>query len=114
MTPAEYASYEDELNERRLENGVRNALISDARNEGLVEGKAEGKAEGLAEGLAKGEAKGRAKGRAEGEAKGRAEGVMEGKREMARALKANGMSIADIARFSGLSQNEVADSLKKK
>ncbi|MDR1282878.1 MAG: hypothetical protein LBK99_18950, partial [Opitutaceae bacterium] len=66
-------------------NGVHNALISDARKEGL----------------------------AEGEAKGRAEGVMEGKREMARALKANGMSIADIARLSGLSQNEVTDSLKK-
>jgi predicted transposase/invertase (TIGR01784 family) len=110
MTPAEYAVYEDELNERRLENGVRNAMISDARKEGLAEGKAEGLAEGEAKGLAKGEAKGRAKGKAEG----RAEGVMEGKREMARALKANGMSIADIARLSGLSQNEVADSLKKK
>jgi predicted transposase/invertase (TIGR01784 family) len=86
MTSAEYAVYEDELNERRLENGVHNAMVTDARNEGL----------------------------AEGEAKGRAEGVIEGKREMARALKANGMSIADIARLSGLSQNEVADSLKKK
>jgi predicted transposase/invertase (TIGR01784 family) len=130
MTPAEYAVYEKELNDRRIENGVRNALISDARKEGLAKGRAEGKAKGRAEGRAEGEAKGRAegeaKGRAEGEAKGRAEGeakgkaegraegVMEGKREMARALKANGMSIADIARLSGLSQDEVTDSLKKK
>jgi predicted transposase/invertase (TIGR01784 family) len=110
MTSAEYAGYEKELNDWRIENGVRNALVKDARNKGL----AEGEAKGLAKGRAKGRAEGRAEGEAKGRAKGRAEGVIEGKREMARALKANGMSIADIARLSGLSRNEVADSLKKK
>jgi predicted transposase/invertase (TIGR01784 family) len=128
MTPTEYAIYEAEMNDRRVENGVHLAMANDAKREGLAEGRAEGLTEGRAEGLAEGHAKGLAEGHAEGHAEGRAEGhaeghakglaegearVLEVKRELARALKANGMSIADIARLSGLSQDEVADALPK-
>jgi predicted transposase/invertase (TIGR01784 family) len=93
MTSSEYAMYEAEINARRVDNGVHLAMINDAKKEGLAEGKADGLAEGEAKGLAK--------------------GVLEGKREMMRALKANGMTIADIARLSGLSRDEVADALKE-
>ena len=55
--------------------------------------------EGEEKGLAKGLAKGRAEGQVEGERKGRA--------EVARNLKRIGMSIADIAKATGLSKEEI-------
>ena len=48
---------------------------------------------------------------AEGEAKGRAEGHVQGAEEkayqIARSMKATGMSIMDIARYTGLTEEEV-------
>ena len=55
---------------------------------------------GREEGLAKGLAKGRAEGLAKGLAKGRA--------ETARNMKADGMSIELIQKYSGLSPEEIA------
>ena len=55
-------------------------------------------------GLKKGRAEGLAKGRAEGLAKGRAEGRI----ETARNMKADGMSIELIQKYSGLSPEEIA------
>ena len=55
-------------------------------------------------GLKKGRAEGLAEGRAEGLAKGRAEGRL----EIARNMKADGMSIELIQKYSGLSPEEIA------
>ena len=63
-----------------------------------------GREEGLAKGLAKGRAEGLAKGRKEGLAKGRAEERI----EIARNMKADGMSIELIQKYSGLSPEEIA------
>ena len=60
---------------------------------------------GREEGLAKGLAKGRAEGLAEGRTKGRAEGRL----EIARNMKADGMSIELIQKYSGLSPEEIAN-----
>jgi predicted transposase/invertase (TIGR01784 family) len=69
----------------------------------------EGHNEGLAEGLEKGLEKGRAEGRAEGLEKGLEKGRAEGIRAVARKMKQNGLSDADIAQMTGLSNEEVAD-----
>ena len=61
-----------------------------------------------ARGLAKGLAKGRAEGLAEGRTEGRAEGLVEGRIEAARNMKADGMSIELIQKYSGLSPEEIA------
>ena len=55
-------------------------------------------------GVKRGLAKGREEGRAEGLAKGRAEGRI----ETARNMKADGMSIELIQKYSGLSPEEIA------
>ena len=68
-----------------------------------IKGVTDGHAKGMAEGHAKGVAEGHAKGVAEGHAKGRAEG----RAETARNMKAGGMSIADISRFTGLTEEDI-------
>ncbi len=65
-----------------------------AKAEGIAVGRAEGRAEGIEEGLEKG--------RAEAEAKAHEE-----KLEMARKMKADGMSIEMVAGYSGLLVDEV-------
>ena len=67
-------------------------VLESAEQRGLKKGRAEGLAEGRAEGLAKGLAKGRA----------------EGRLEIARNMKADGMSIELIQKYSGLSSEEIA------
>jgi len=47
------------------------------------------------------------KGREEGREEGRAEGRAEGKVEVARNMKSSGMSLADIVRFTGLTEEQV-------
>ena len=69
-----------------------------------LRGEKRGEAKGLAKGLAKGRAEGLAKGREEGLAKGRAEERI----EIARNMKADGMSIELIQKYSGLSPEEIA------
>ena len=53
--------------------------------------------------------KGLAKGRAEGEAKGRAEGRAEGHLEDARRMKADNMPAEQIAKYTGLSIDEITE-----
>ena len=55
------------------------------------------------EGMEKGEVKGRAEGRAEGLAEGRAEE----RRDNARKMKADGMAIELIAKYTGLTTEEI-------
>ena len=70
-------------------------VLESAEQRGVKRGLAKGREEGRAEGLAKG--------RAEGLAKGRAEGRI----ETARNMKADGMSIELIQKYSGLSPEEI-------
>lgn len=68
-----------------------------------------GMQKGLAQGLEKGLKQGRAEGRAEGLEKGKVEGKLEAKREFARRLlAAGGMSHAQIAAITELSEDEIA------
>ena len=58
-------------------------------------------------GIAKGKAAGFADGRASGFADGKASGFADGIKEVAKALKKNGMDIQEISKLTGLSKEEV-------
>jgi len=70
-----------------------------------------GREEGLAEGEAKGREEGREEGRVEGRAEGLAEGEAEGEHnkaiESARSMKADGMSAELIAKYTGLTVEQI-------
>ena len=74
-------------------------VLNTAREEGLDEGRAEGRAED------------RAEGRAEGLEEGRAEGLEKGRAEekyaIARGMKADGIPVETIAKYTGLSAGEI-------
>jgi hypothetical protein len=63
------------------------------------------KAEGEAEGIAKGEARGIAKGEARGIAKGKEKKAL----EMAQAMKADNEPISKIVRYTGLTEQQIAE-----
>ena len=95
ISRAALSVYDDmERDEQTIECEKRDIRI-DAREEALEEG--------LAEGLAKGEAKGRAEGRAEGINAGRSEATF----EMAKKMKADGLSVEAICKYTGLSSEQV-------
>ena len=81
--------------------------LAQGKAEGLAQGKAEGLAQGKAEGLAQGKAEGLAQGKAEGLAQGKAEGLKLGKLETARQMKADGMPVETIVKYTGLSAAEI-------
>ena len=78
-------------------------VLTTARTEGWDEGRAEGREEGLKEGRAEGLEKGLKKGRAEGKAEGKAEE----KYAIARGMKADGMPVEAIAKYTGLTVDEI-------
>lgn len=53
--------------------------------------------------------RGRAEGRAEGLAEGRAEGLEEGRASVALKMKEEGIEVAMISKFTGLSPEEIAN-----
>lgn len=57
----------------------------------------------------KGETQGEARGRAEGRVEGRVEGERKKAREIARNLKLNGLSAENIAKFTGLTLEEISE-----
>jgi predicted transposase/invertase (TIGR01784 family) len=65
--------------------------------------------EGRAEGLEMGRAEGLEMGRAEGMEMGRTEGAQGKAMEIAKKMKAAGMSDSDIANMTGLSVQEISD-----
>ena len=91
------------------------SLFDTSRDEGYEEGMdmglAEGLAKGLAKGLAEGLAKGRSEGLAKGLAKGRSEGLAEGRseraKEIARQMKAMGLTTEQIAQATGITLDEI-------
>lgn len=91
MNDGDRHAYDEHLNAIMIQNDV----LSTAREEGLAQGKEEGRAEGRAEGIA------------EGRAEGRAEGIAEGKTEVARKLKAMGVSAEGIMEATGLSREDI-------
>ena len=95
----ELKAYEDSLKAYR---DIKNSLDT-AKEKGRAEGLAEGRAEGHAEGLAEGLAEGRAKGHAEGLAEGASEKAL----AVARELLAMNMSIDNIKKVTGLTDDEI-------
>lgn len=87
------------------------SLFDTSRDEGYEEGMDLGLAKGIAKGLAEGLAEGLAKGHAEGLAKGRSEGLAEGRsersKEIARQMKAMGLTVEQITQATGLTLDEI-------
>ena len=83
---------------------VENTIISDALKKGLTEGREKGLTEGRAEGLAEG----RKEGMAEGMEKGRAEGEKKALLNTARQMKADGLPTEVIAKYTHLTEEEIA------
>ncbi len=75
--------------------------------EGEKLGMQKGWEEGEKLGMRKGREEGREEGRQEGEKLGMRKGREEGRREAARKMKESGLSIEQIARFTGLSHREI-------
>ena len=95
MNSDERRAYEHYLDNLRIEEDC----LESAKLEGLAEGRMEGRAEGRAEG--------HAEGRAEGLAEGLAEGFARAQLEMAKNMKAMGVSIDIIVKATGLSTDEI-------
>ena len=103
LSKEERIRYDHALKQYRDNINVYLGAIEEGREAGREEGREEGRAEGREEGRAEGREEGRAEGREEGRAEGRAEE----RREMARKLRATGMSIAQIAQVTSLSEEDI-------
>lgn len=66
-----------------------------------------GERSGMEMGLEKGRAEGLEKGRAEGRAEGITEGIHQASMENARRMKADGLPVEMIAKYTGLSEEEI-------
>ena len=115
MNPRQYREYERSLKATRdaysiavTERNERKRIREEARTEGLAEGRAEGREVGLAEGRAEGREVGLAEGRAEGRVEGEKEGAKNANIATARSMKADGMSVDVIAKYTGLTPDEIA------
>ena len=95
MTDAERYAYDEHLNAVMIQNDV----LGNAREEGLAEGRAEGLTQGLTQG--------RAEGLTQGLTQGRAEGRAEAKKDIVKSMLSNGLSVEQVAKFSGLTIEEV-------
>lgn len=87
MTDAERYAYDEHINAVMIQNDV----LGNAREEGLAEGRAEGLTQGRAEGLTQ----------------GRAEGRAEAKKDIVKVMLAEGLSVEQAAKYSGLTVEEV-------
>lgn len=83
------------------------SLFDTSRDEGYEEGMDMGLAKGLAKGLEKGLAKGLAEGLAKGRSEGLAEGRYERSKEIAKQMKAMGLTAEQIAQATGLDLDEI-------
>lgn len=99
FNPDELQLYEDSINAYR---DIVNA-INTAKKDSFAEGEAKGIEKGRAEGMAEG----RAEGMAEGRAKGIAEGINMRNMQIAKNLLRMGMSVADIAKSTGLTAQDI-------
>ena len=103
LSPEDRRAYDRHVDAVRVQWDV----LTTARTEGWDGGWAEGRMKGLEEGRAEGREEGRAEGRAEGMAEGRQEGRQEEKFVIARGMKADGLLVETIAKYTGLSAEEI-------
>ena len=97
---------------RKAVTQIEESAFSDAQDamrKGLAEGREKGLAEGREKGLAEGREKGLVEGRAEGIAQGIETGRQEAVRQTARSMKADGLPVDAISRYTGLSPDEIAE-----
>jgi len=103
LDKVEYAKYvESEKVYYDLDGAFRSAA-----NSGFKHGMKKGMAQGMAQGMAEGMAQGKAEGMAQGMAQGKAEGMAQANRDNALKMKSDGMSTELIARYTGLSLEEI-------
>ena len=107
MTPDQRRQYDIDM----FTEIDRRAQLAFASEKGLAEGRekglAEGRERGLAEGHERGLAEGHEKGLQEGLEKGRAAGTIETQESIAQRMLQRGISLSDIAAFTGLSEEAV-------
>ena len=88
-----------------------NNVIDTAIQKGIARGMEEGLVKGMEEGLVKGMEEGLVKGMEEGIAKGMEKGIAKGEWMKAQTIAGNlknaGLSIAEIAKVTGLSEDEI-------
>ena len=97
----ELDNYEYSLKVFRDNKNVFDYAMENAQREGMQVGYLEGKIKGKLEG--------EKQGKLEGEIKGKLEGERSGKLEIAKNMKQKGLSVKDIADFTGLTENEIAE-----
>ena len=97
MSDTERKQYEHDLDTLVRDTDVMKTQLLEAEIEGRKQGLAQGRAEGIAQG------------REEGIAQGRTEGAEENKRENARRMKADGMAVELIAKYTGLTKESIED-----
>ena len=101
MSDTERKQYEHDLDTLVRDTDVMKTQLLEAEIEGRKQGLAQGREEGIAQG--------REEGIAQGRAEGRAEGAEENKRENARRMKADGMAVELIAKYTGLTKESIED-----
>ena len=104
MSAEERAAYDRHMDNIMVQNDILETKVL----EGLERGIEQGMAKGIEQGMAKGIEQGMAKGLERGIEQGMAKGIEQGKAEVARKMKASGLAIADIASFTGLTEETVA------
>jgi len=85
---------------------LRNQMTT-ARGEGYLDGVNQGMTQGLEKGMAQGLEKGLAQGLEKGMAQGLEKGLEKGKREVALAMRANGVPNDQICLYTGLTPEEI-------
>lgn len=99
FTPEQRRGYDDSLKAFRDMNNIMNSAKKKATEEGWKEGMEKGLKEGLKEGLEKGLEEGRKEGLKEGE--------LQKQLEIARKMQADGLPLATIMKYTGLSAEEI-------
>ncbi|NEO15951.1 MULTISPECIES: Rpn family recombination-promoting nuclease/putative transposase [unclassified Moorena] len=99
----EQALYQDSLKVYRDMYSVNQTLIQEGRQEGLEQGRQEGLQQGLEQGRQEGLQQGLEQGRQEGQQAGEQAGIQ----KVVKQMKAAGLSLKDIAQYTGLSMDDI-------
>ena len=103
-----YEYYWDAVyNERgAIRHGYKQGM-EEGMKQGMAQGMAQGMEEGMKQGMKQGMAQGMKQGMAQGMKQGMAQGMVQANRENALKMKNDGMSILLIAKYTGLSPEEI-------